>query len=157
MPLVSFASPAASAADDKGGVKAAIIFNILRFASFPDSDPTLTLCTRAGEAIAPNLRTLDGRSIGPRRLNVVFVPSLDDATRGCDVIYAGYSSAGAIRGAARGQITIGEDPAFVDRNGTIGLINFGGQVRFAINLKAARSANVQIGSQLMRLAARVIN
>ncbi|MEJ2456852.1 MAG: YfiR family protein [Novosphingobium sp.] len=147
----------AQASDDSGNVKAVIIFNILRFASFPHAGRALKLCTRSNEVIARNLQALDGRSLGERRLDVVLVPSWSAGTSACDVIYTGSGDAKALPKARYGQITIGDGPSFIDRDGTVGLIDFGGQTRFTINARIARRADVRFSSQLMRLAARVIN
>lgn len=149
--------PQARASDNQGNVKAVIIFNILRFASFPNTHHVLRLCTRDSEAIARNLMALNGRSLGQRQLDVVFVSSWNDNMDSCDVIYAGSTAAEALPRLRRGQITIGDGPSFIDHDGTVGLIKFGGQTRFAINAHAARQVGVRFSSQLMRLAARVIN
>jgi len=144
-------------AQERGDVKAAIVYNILRFVSFPGSKPTLTVCARRQDNLTEGLKGLQGRAVATRKIDVVVYDRLDQASADCDVIYVGSASARSVQAPTRGQILIGEHPAFIEQGGTVGLVNFGSQVRFTINARAARNAEVRFSSQLMQLAARVIS
>lgn len=141
----------------KGDVKVAIIYNILRFVTFPGNNTTLTVCARRQDSIAEGLKSLQGRAVSTRKIAVTIYDKIDQASDECDVIYVGYASARTLPKPGRGQISIGEDPSFVDQGGTVGLVSFGSQVRFTINARVAQSSGVRFSSQLMQLAAKVIS
>ena len=151
--VVPLAPPALAAPHD--GVKAAMIYNILRFMTLPEAHAKVRLCLRRSEDIVPDLLALSGEPLGAGHLEVVPLASLD-AAHGCDVIYTGSAGAAGLV-AGHGQVLIGDGNHFVDDGGTVGLVSFGGQVRFAINMRTAAKGGIRVNSQLMRLAARVVN
>ncbi len=145
-------------ASPSGNLKAAIIYNILRFVDFPDgnSSSNLNLCVKRGVASGSSLFSLQGKSAGPRKISVSFT----DLSRGadnCDVVYLGQSDASEIsRAKSGGVLIIGDGSGFLRSGGTVGLITTGKQTRFEISLKAARQSDVTISSKLLRLASRVV-
>ena len=52
-------------------------------------------------------------------------------------------------------LTVGDYPAFMDDGGIVQLRMVDGQVRFDINLAAARRARIEVSSQLLRMALTV--
>jgi hypothetical protein len=133
--------------------EAMMIYNIVRFVSFPGQPHHLRLC--AGKTAAMRIQPIDGQPLGRGRVAVIRTDlRFDPATR-CDVIYLGAGSPAAIT-PAHGQILIGDGLAFVKAGGTVGLIPEGSRYRFAINTRSATMAHVHISAQLMRLASRVI-
>ncbi len=135
--------------------KAAIVYNIIRFAEFatPRSSATIRLCAPASEAISGELTSLNGRRIAERTLDVRVLPASADYG-GCDVIYVG-TNATLRRGLPKGVLTIGEEPNFTDAGGGVGLTRLGRQIRFEINMTSARDAGVNFSSKLLRLATAV--
>ncbi|HWU01492.1 MAG TPA: YfiR family protein, partial [Novosphingobium sp.] len=138
------------------GVRPAMIYNILRFMTLPEARARLRLCVRKGDALAPGLQALGGEPLGAGQLEVDVMPSFADGSRGCDVIYAGNAPAGSLV-PGHGQILIGEGQRFAEDGGTVALLSFGGQVRFAINARVANRSGIRVSSQLLRLAAKVVN
>lgn len=59
--------------------------------------------------------------------------------------------------AEKKTLTISDIPNFTDRGGMIELIEKGNNIRFRINLDAARKAGVELNSQMLLLADSVIN
>ena len=149
--------PAPAHAEEKSAVKAALVYNILRFVTLPGNPAAVRICAQASDAVASDLRKLEGRTVGRARVNVVLVSSVANMGSSCDVVYLDDESPRAIGNAARGQILIGSARNFAENGGTVGLISFGGQVRFVINANAARRSGVTFSSQLMQLAAKVIS
>lgn len=147
----------ATAQSSNGGVKAALVYNIIRFISFPGNPARIRVCTISGDDMAGSLRALNGRAVGSSRLEVVTLGSVRDVGSTCDVVYLQSTPPSAIGSVSRGQVLIGEAPGFAERGGTVGLLNFGGQIRFAINGRVARNSGVQFSSQLMQLAAKVVS
>ncbi len=136
-------------------MRAALVYNIIRFARFPDAGDTLVLCALASDQSAPHLRAIEGRRAGSQRIRVSLLSSARQVSGNCDIVYLDSALPDTIR-PARGQLVIGSARNFADRGGMVGLIEFGGQVRFVINDGAAGRAGVRFSSQLLQLAARVI-
>ena len=148
--------PAPAHAESKTRVKAAMVYNIMRFINFPDDPRNLRLCGILSEPSAADLRTLDGRMVGNARVDVILVSNTSDIGTSCDVIYLDNIAARNITTRGRGQVLIGSARSFAEGGGTVGLINFGGQIRFVINDTAAKRSGISFRAQLLQLAARVI-
>ena len=146
----------AVAGEDPAGLKAALIFNLLRFVDFTNvtSNGQLRLCLPRGVEGRSALTALDGRSLGNRNIEIrVTDPG---SAQGCDAIYLGNADAGQVRQVRRvGLLIIGDGPAFIGAGGMIGLVRMGNQVRFEVNNRAARQSSITISSKLLRLAARI--
>lgn len=149
-------TPAPAEAQSKSRVKAAMVYNIMRFVNYPTNQGSLRLCGLQSDPTAADLRTLDGRSVGDARVDVVLVGSPSDIGASCDVVYLDNAAPRSVGGTNRGQVLIGGGRSFAESGGTVGLINFGGQIRFVINDSAAKRSNVSFRAQLLQLAARVI-
>jgi len=146
---------AVAAAQGRASVKAVMIYNIVRFIELPEHRAQVRLCLRRSEDVANDLSALSGQPVGAGQLEVQTVATLADLGRACDVVYLG---GGASMGVPLyGQVLIGEGSRFAEDGGTVGLVSFGDQLRFVINAKVAVHSGLKVSSQLMRLAARVIN
>jgi hypothetical protein len=144
------------AGDDSARLKAALIFNVLRFVDFANVTATghLRLCVLRDVEERPALAGLDGRSLGDRSIEVRAIDP--GGMQGCDAIYLGSADAGEVRQVRRdGLLIIGDGPAFIGVGGMIGLVRMGNQVRFEVNNRAARQSGITISSKLLRLAARI--
>lgn len=153
--IVALTTPSAPAqATSPNELKAAITFNILRYIDFPSASGPLRLCVKRGADGAQELAALGGQRIGAR---TIVIRGIDAGGNGdCDVVFLGQASASEISAALqRGTIVMGDGPRFVGSGGTVGLIRTGNQIRFEINLRAARETGITISSRLLRLASRV--
>ena len=140
---------------DPNSIKAAIVFNLIRYIEFPKpaNEPVQLCGLRGAEGVAA-MSSLNGQRAGSRSVSYRMVDSV--TSRGCDVLFIGEARADDIARARRiGTVLIGDSPDFIGAGGTIGLIRNGSQVRFEINAKAAREADVTLSSRLMRLAVRI--
>lgn len=151
--LAAISAPAEARASND--VRVAVVYNLLRFTEFASDSPNLVLCVEANDPLATALTRLSGRQIAAQRLQVVLVQRITSGTAPCRVIYAGESR--SVPPAGPDQITIGEGMDFVKRGGTFGLVDFGDQLRFAVNLRAARNSRVVLRAQMLRLAANIVN
>lgn len=149
------ASPIAAQSSDPNQLRAAIVFNVLRFIEFPAlKEGTIEFCVAPGTSETAALRSFSGRRAGSRLVSVRSVRGGSYA--GCDVVYLASSDRAEIeRASASGRALIGNGRSFIDNGGTVGLVQSGGQVRFQLNLKAASSSKLAISSRLIRLASRV--
>jgi len=147
--------PATAQGNDPDRLKAAIVFNVLRFVELPDGGRgPLVFCVSGNERAADRFRAFSGRTAGSRTVSMRSVRANNFS--GCDVVYLGSASASTVANAsARGRLLVGEGRRFIDNGGSVGLVQMGSQVRFEVNLDAAQDAGVRMSSKLVRLAARV--
>lgn len=151
--------PAAHAQSSQSGeLKAAIIYNILRFVEFPPGSVgnSLQLCVKRGVAGGDQLSLLQGKSAGVRRISVRSIDSGRGADN-CNVVYLGRADASEIaRSRGVGVLTIGDGAGFLKSGGTVGLVTTGKQTRFEVSMSAAKQSGLSISSKLLRLASRVV-
>lgn len=153
--FTTMANPIAAQSNDANQLRAAIVFNVLRFVEFPPSqDGTIDFCVASDTGDSEALRSFSGRRAGSRLVSVRTLRSSSYA--GCDVVYLGSGDRDEIeRASARGRLVIGNGRNFIDNGGAVGLVQSGGQVRFQLNLRAASDSKISISSRLIRLASKV--
>jgi len=157
---------AAQAPANEAQVKAAFVFNFLKFIEWPSeafAGPQDSLIigivgggptADATEAFLAR-KVVNGRPIGTRRLGA------DDTIGALHAVFVGDIDA---RHAQRvlsavemdAIVSIGEESGFASRGGIIGLVVEGQKVRFEINAERADSSRLRISSKLLALA-RVVH
>jgi uncharacterized protein DUF4154 len=155
---------AADGAIDRIGetqVKAAFLYNVLKFVQWPASDlPSDTMVIglvsrdsfrRALDSIV-NGKTVNGRPIVVRSLRD------EGDARGCHVVFIEDSSEGThkdgILRIARegGALTVGETTRFLRDGGLVRLYVEGDRLRFQIDPVGVQLAGLKVSAQLMSLA-----
>ncbi len=165
--LLGFGRPAAPAAVPTGPleyrVKAGFLFNFARFVEWPAEalppDRPFHLAIVAPPAVYQTiLETLSEKKISGRELAVTL---LDPANPGPGlpphVIFVHHSvavSTARLLALFPDQpvLIVGESPGFAAAGGMIGFVLRGDNLRFQVNLVAARRARLQLSSQLESLA-----
>jgi len=143
---------------EESEVKAAMLFNFVRFVDWPDpvNYGTLTIGLLADPAfIAVFERMFRGRTVNGRPVVVKPVGRPSDAGD-CQVVFVSRALGSQwrfIRDALAGRsvLTVSDMPDFSLRGGIIGLFEENRRLRFEINLTAARSAGLRPWAQLLKL------
>jgi hypothetical protein len=142
-------------------LKAAFLYNFARFAEWPaDSLPSsnqLNLCVIGDQGVSDALEVIiKGRAAEARALTVQPVKA-DGPLRSCHLLYVSGLDDNRIerlleilKGAP--VLTVGENQRFAQSGGVAQLIVENDRMRFAINVRAARSARLQLSSRLLSLA-----
>lgn len=146
---------------DEYEVKAAFLYNLLRFTEWPaealpPSTP-LAVCVLGGDpfegALEAALRdkTVQGRALQTRHLH-----GAPEARR-CQVLFVAASERGrtrAILEALRGApvLTVGESEGFARVGGVINFVVEGGRLRFEVNPDAAERAGLRLSARVLQLA-----
>jgi hypothetical protein len=157
------AVPAVPADLGEYDVKAAYLFNFLRFVDWPSTAAapgTFEICVAGvdpfGAALDAVLKdaTLGTRKVQHRRIEA----SAEIA--GCHVVFFSDSLQSTIVPLLaslerRPVLTVGEMPRFVSRGGMIQFVRQGTRIRFEINHTAARAAGLSVSSELLRVASAV--
>jgi hypothetical protein len=156
------ADPAAAERPLPDQVEAAYLYNFGKFVRWPAtvSQGPLVLCVAGQDTIHQFLGSMiDGERINGRSLQVKLLKEAQDAGS-CSILYVGAGERDrldAYLGAASGKavLTVGEAPDFLSRGGIIQFVLSGDHVRFSVNLNAAHRNNLQLSSELLKVAVSV--
>lgn len=156
---------AAGATDTVGSeyaVKAAIVYKIAKFVSWPDnafdsSSEPLSICLPENDPIAPAMNGLIGDAVHGRVIEIRQVEARSLVSADCEVLFisaASSNEAGELISQISRQpiLTIGDGDDFNKFGGIISLRVLNNRVRFAINVDASASAGLGISAQLLQLA-----
>lgn len=142
---------------DEAAVKAAFIYNFIKFIEWPDisrSQNAFTVCTTDLDALQGNLSVLDGKMLRDRKIEVRY-GVVGDALKNCQLVFVSSSvSVGQIVSKLKNQpiVTVSDIPGFVEQGGGLGLIRDDNRISFQVNLDATNAAGVHVSAQLLKLA-----
>ena len=147
-------------------VKAAILFNFVRFVEWPaeafaDNRSTLILGVLGEDPFGPALESVDGKTLQGRTIVVRRFATLEDLER-CQVLFISSSERDRLEAVLEtlenwNVLTVGEMDRFVELGGVIGLEVRRNNIRFDINTRAGQQAGLTIGPELLNLARVVEN
>jgi hypothetical protein len=148
-------------------VKAAFLYNFARFVHWPSiafegKEGTFVIAILGADPFGHALeRLLSGKTVGGRQLEIRRFASANEV-QGCQMLFISAALASQVSETLeifekRPILTVSDIEEFVERGGAIELMIVENKVRFAINLSAARASALEISSQLLKLATRVIN
>ena len=156
----------AQSSDDEYRVKAAFLFHFAQLVDWPadkltGADNSLYLCTLGEDPFQGALEgTVEGKAIANRVIRVRHLMRPEDI-QGCRILFLGKAESKYIpmllanlRNAP--VLTVGETPGFLAAGGMVCFLLQENKVRFEINLDAAQSAGLKIGSRLLVLAQNVV-
>ena len=156
----------AQSTNEEYRVKAAFIFHFAQLVDWPpetstDAANSLFVCTIGEDPFQGALEsTVAGKPVGDRILRIRHLKQEDDL-QACQVVFLGKAQSKRIPMVLATLhnapiLTIGESPGFLGAGGMICFVLEDNNVRFGINLYAAASAKLKIGSRLLILAQTVI-
>src|ERR1700735_465246 len=156
----------AQSTDEEYRVKAAFIFHFAQLVDWPpetstDAANSLFLCTIGEDPFQGALEnTVAGKPVGDRILRIRHLKQEDDL-QACQVLFLGKAQSKRIPMVLATLhnapiLTVGESPGFLGAGGMICFVLEDKNVRFGINLDAAASAKLKIGSRLLILAQTVV-
>jgi hypothetical protein len=143
-------------------VKAIFLYNFAQFvtwpvAAFPERHTSITIGILGDDPFGPFLEeAVRGEVIDGRSLTVKHFTRVEEVTDS-HILFVSKSERGRlgqILAAVRGKsiLTVGEMEAFARQGGIINFITTDNKVRYEINLDAAKRADLDISSKLLRLA-----
>ncbi len=158
---------ASDAARREDKIKAAYIYNFIKFVSWPQSHPgdevdpdlvreDLNVCAYGDKPLRGALSGIDGKTIGERKVTV-FSDNPDPESVRCDVAFFSDLSRNA-EAFAFGQfskgsvLTISDELGFFERGGIIEFVYARGKLGFKINKSAAEEADLAVGTKLLLLS-----
>lgn len=159
----SFAALSAQAAEDgerESALKAAFLYNFAKFTEWPRQRPDadggpLIICVGQNSRLKPAIDELQGKKVGAREVQPMILAESGNAAA-CHVLFVDNSLPPRLRRQAEsdlfGVLTVSDLPDFARTGGDIGFFFTNNQLRFQINLDAARRRGLGFSSKLLRLA-----
>lgn len=151
----------AHAETDEYSVKAAFIFNFIRFVNLPsassaNSDAPIAICVLGDAPLGDPLRRLTGKIVKGRPITARHIRTIEEC-RNCSVLFISKSEDWRLPQALRavngaGTLTIGDSEGFAKSGIMINFYIEDGKVRFEINIKSAERAGIKISSELLKLS-----
>ncbi len=159
---VSHGAGADSGAAKEHQIKAAFVYNFLKFVEWPeaklgDTNSALTIgVIGKGPMTAELQKTVKDRRINGREL-VVKTIETPEAARTTHLLYVTASEDSRLSDwlaqiADASILTVGESEEFAKRGGIMTFVLEGDKLRFEINIDAAEAAKLRISAQLQKLA-----
>jgi hypothetical protein len=156
----------AQTADEEYRVKAAFIFHFAQLVDWPPdgqtaADKSLFLCTLGEDPFQGTLEdTVAGRAIGNRVIRIRHLAEPRNMQT-CQILFLGRAQSERLPVLVADlhnapTLTVGETAGFLDAGGMICFLLEENRLRFSINLDAAESARLKIGSRLLILAEHVV-
>lgn len=147
-------------------VEAAYLFNFGKFVTWPtdrtaDADQ-FRICVLGKDPFGGVLdSTVAGERIGGRQIAIHRITQIQQAGT-CSILFVSASEENNLRpilGAANRLhiLTVSDVNRFAQRGGVIGLSVQDERVRFEVNRKAAEKAHLQLSSELLKVAFKVID
>lgn len=145
-------------------VKAAFLYNFTRFVRWPEESlagPRFVLAIVGDDPFGDVIdRAFLGKTVLGRAVEIRRARALRDAA-GAQMVFVGASERSRlpeILAALKGGsvLTVGDMDRFADGGGMVGFRMKDSTVRFELNLRELRQARLEMSSQIIRLAQRVI-
>lgn len=145
-------------------VKAAFLYNFLKFVEWPEGGPTapnapITLCILGNDPFGDIMNGLKDKQVEGKKVVVRKMRSAS-SLRDCQAVFISESEKSnveSITELARGLhiLTLGDTERFAQKGVIINMYMENNKVRFEINIDSARQAGLRIDSRLLNLAAIV--
>lgn len=140
--------------------KAGFLYNFIAFTEWPSKvGSPLTLCVYGADPFGDELNALQGKNVGGRSLVTLRASSLAKL-KACQVVFIASSAMSdlpSILETLRSEpvLTIADTPGALDAGVGINMVLSQGKIAFEVNLEAARNAQLNLSSKLLRLAGKV--
>lgn len=153
----------ASADDLSYQIKAAYIYNILKFVSFPESalhgEGVLNVCVLGEDRFGSALDEINGAGIPQGIINIIRLKNGRAPLGDCNVLYVVETEKRNIKSIlsridTQTTLTISEFSSFIDHGGLIELFEQDDSIRFRVNEELAKKTDFQVAAQLIQLGMR---
>ncbi len=161
--ILLLSAPPAQAADLEQRIKAAFLYNVAKFVTWPrntagNDDSSIDICILQDPAFAAVVQQeLVDKRIGNAR---VLTHGIDAASpeQDCQILFVSTQSRPAETGRSLAQyreqpvLTVGDPATFLADGGIMRLKREDGKLRFEIDLRSLERSGLQVSSKLLRLA-----
>lgn len=153
--LVSFSLQAEPSKEDR--VKAAIIFKMTKFITWPSPKTNLTICVVGSGSINSEIQRFHHKYSMGRRLSITHKKPEASLEKLCEIVFIHNTDRNTIgkvldKLREKSVLTISDSEQFSHQGGVIELFRSGNKIRFAINRNSANDSKLDISSKLLNLA-----
>lgn len=158
--LIVRAEPACADSEEHQ-VKAAMIYNMIRFMDWPEdalpsAAPQFRICVAGKGGLGTAVERLQGKQVKGKTVTVQQI-SHASAAAGCQVLVLSdpdRTVTAALLDKTRSNTvaTVAESAGFARSGGMVGFVLQNGKVRFEINPAAAQRHRIRVSAQLLKLA-----
>lgn len=148
-------------------VKARLALALARFTQWPGtsfsgpSDPLVMCVLSRSDSLLDAFAELSSQTVASRPIKLQLAP--DKSFTGCHLVFvhesverSGAAVASSLAAlAAMPVLTISDADGFSSRGGMVELVNINDAMRLDVNLKSLRAAQLQLSSQVLKLARQV--
>lgn len=141
-------------------VKAGFLYNFVAFTEWPARvGSPLPVCVYGANPFGDELAALEGKTVNGRALTVRYPASLGEL-KACRVVFVAESAVDSlprVLDAVRSEpvLVVTDTRGALDAGAAINMALRQGRVAFEVNLAAARRAELELSSKLLRLASEV--
>lgn len=161
---LAFSPGLAVAAEDstEALLKAAIVYNITRFVTWPESSPDgagLTMCIQEDHQLVSAFSGFSAAQSQGQAFQMRLVESFEVLVEGCHIAFLSEADLEHVDlAAAAGQeiLTVSDIPGFAESGGTLELQRVGRKIGFSINRLIEELSRVRLSSRILQLAERVL-
>lgn len=145
-------------------VKAAFLFNFIKFASWPSpidiaSQQEINICILGDNTLGRASEVIEKGSSSKLAINARQISSAPTAPGQCHVVFITNTArveSFISQSHAQMALTVSDADGFVQRGGIIGFVKERNKIRLHINKGAADRAGIQLDAQLLEIAGKVI-
>ena len=148
-------------------VKAAFIFNFVKFISWPGeraiaTQSSIDICVLGDSDLSSAASVFKQASSAKLALQLVPERSAKSAVTHCHIVFVGDSEEGKlsdVMASLKGQpvLTVSDISNFAERGGMIGFVLTDNKIKLAVNKRAIESAGLKVDAQLLEIALKVID
>ena len=154
----------AQAANSEYQVKAAFLYNFMKFVEWPGdgagSSGTLTIGILGKDPFGEAIDEVRGKTAKGRRIVVLHLHGVEELKE-CDLLFVCASERGRLPQILKAlqnarTLTVGDQDGFCQAGGMVNLVFVKNRVGFEVNRAAASRARLRVSSQLLKLARLVL-
>ena len=159
--FLSHIAPVCSRSVEKQAVLTALTLNIARFTSWPEyvfinTESILNLCVFGNNVIQLSFSKIDNKTISDNTIHIINLSRLRNLQQ-CQILYVSELERNRLiplLAELKGQpiLTVGENMAFLQAGGMVGLEMTNGKIQLNINLPMIKQSELVISSRLLKLA-----
>ena len=141
-------------------VSAEILYNLVRFSEWTDTDATpakikYDICVCKDDEKVDVITKLHEKSVSENPVNVHTLQNRDEIKNACRVLYlssGNYSTLDLSQIATYGVMTVGDEASFLDAGGQAIIARDGSRMAFELNHEMMKTARIKPSSKILHLS-----
>jgi len=146
------------ASDDEYAIKAALIFKLSRFVTWPESEQnSLLICVAGDNPFAEHLNGLRGELSNQRKVDVKYLPHQNQSLKGCQVVFVSKSEMSNFHQRLQTIkespiLTISDIHGFCKTGGSIEITRRNNRLGFTFNMQVLKDSGLKVAAPLLQMS-----